>query len=217
MWWSGWWVSAVYNNRETIMTVASGEALKAVQEVLLPGDVVALNIFYWKAQFQDPQLETAVIDGMVGLIQSFYLAMAAEIVDGASLGDLHGYVRDGLVWTLIGTGAPEATFTNVSSMLPQGVAGLIRAYTERPRTIGRKYIAGFGESTQADGVLGSTTLEHMATAANWWGVTKELSQDNNMLAGIWSTTQLSVQLMTDVFVVPVNPGYQRRRRPGVGM
>jgi len=199
------------------MTIASGENLKGVQEMLLPGDVVALNIFYWKAQFQAPQQEADVVDKMVEVMEAVYGSLTDEIVSGAVLGDMHGYVRDGLVWTLIGTGAPDVTFLNITEMLPQGVAALMRAYTERPRTIGRKYIPGFAENAQASGVLGAGAVTALGVAAVQWGNTWQLSPDNRILGGVWSTTQSDVMLMNDVYVIPVNPGYQRRRRPGVGI
>lgn len=199
------------------MTIDSGENLKGVQEILLPGDVVALNVYYWKAAFVDPQTEADVVEQMENAMEAVYGELLPQIVSGAVLGDLAGYVRAGLLWDLIGTASPAATFAATGDMLPQGVAALMRGYTENPRTIGRKYIPGFDEATMTDGVLTAGALTDLAAAAAEWGTARVISSGNTMNAGVWSTVGATVRVFNGTFVIPTIPGYQRRRRPGVGI
>lgn len=199
------------------MTIATGESLKVVQEVQVTAAIVALNVWYYKADFVTPQTEQAVVDACEVAMEDIYTELVAEIKSTVDLADMAVYKRDGLVWTLIGTGAPTVAFTGVNELLPSGVAALMRAYTEHPRTIGRKYMAGFLEDAFAGQVWEAPTLAALAAAAVEWGVTRIISANNDLIPGVWSTVALNVRVMNGVFVIPTVPGYQRRRRQGVGI
>lgn len=199
------------------MAIGTSESLKVVQEIILPGDVVALNIFYWWTIFSEDQTEAAVMAGLRGQIELMYDELGGQVVSGAALGTMFTYKRVGLTWDLIGSRSPDDTFVGTGEMMPHGVAGLLRAYTVHPRVIGRKYLPGLGEGVAADGVFDAEALAAMAAFAALWATTIELSTGNELWAGVWSTVFTAVTLMSGVMVVPVHPGYQRRRRPGVGM
>jgi hypothetical protein len=205
------------HNWEMIMAISDGMKLKGVQEVLLVGDVVALNIFYWRADFIEEQQNSIVAGGMEEQIEAIYTELIAMIDDGAELGELRCYKQVGLAWDLFKVRSPEVTFTGGTDMLPHGVSPLMRAYTEHPRVISRKYLPGFVETSQADGVLDGAALTALAAAADVWVTTFELSTNNNLVAGVYSTVREAVSEFDGVTVIPVHPGYQRRRRPGVGM
>lgn len=199
------------------MTIADGQNLKGVQEILLPNDVVAMNIFYFKAGFIAEQPDSVVAGGMESFVESFYGTLATMIEETIVLGDLQCYVRGVARWDLIKTRTPDVTFTNIEDILAHGVSALLRAYTENPRTIGRKYIPGFTETNLNAGAWSAGALTALANAAAAWITNEELSTNNELLPGIWSTTGSNVEEMTGQTVIPVFPGYQRRRRPGVGI
>lgn len=199
------------------MTIQDNANLKAVAEFTLPGGVVALNVFYFKADFADAQTDALVAAHMEIHVEAVYTEILASINDGVEAGSLFCYNRGVLNWDLFATRSMELTFTGVDDMLPQGVAALLRGYTTHPRVIGRKYLPGFTEGQQGDGVWGSGTLTALAAAGDAWAETQELSANNYIHGGVWSTVFATVMELTGTIVVPVNPGYQRRRRPGVGI
>lgn len=188
-----------------------------MQEIILPGDVVAINVFYWHCDFVTGQADSIVAGVMETHLEAMYTELVAEIASAVVLGELRCYVREGLVWDLFKVRTPEVTFTNATDMLPQGVAALMRAYTEYPRVISRKYIPGFAEDSQVDGEWIASALTHLAAAAAVWVTTQEISAGNELVGGVWSTVRLDIAEFSGTEVIPVNPGYQRRRRPGVGM
>lgn len=199
------------------MAIGTAKNIKVVMEIILPGDVIALNVFYYWTIFTEDQAEYLILDAIKTQLEAMYTEILAEIVDGAEPGIARVYVKSLLGWDLIGSRAPNLTFGHVGSMAPQGVAALVRAYTSEPRVIGRKYLPGFASSALDDGVLITTALSHLAAFAVEWGTEIELSEGNELWPGVYSTVHSVVVVMSGTMVVPVHPGYQRRRRPGVGI
>lgn len=199
------------------MTIGNGKDLKGVLEILLPDSVVALNVFNYLTDFQEAQEENSVASKMRQHVQGVFGDLLAQIVDDADLGDLYCYVWNNPHWELFSTETPTATFTSTGDMLPHGVSALIRQYTTRPTTIGRKYVPGFGEGQITAGAWNSTALTALAAAAVEWGETQEVSANNDIIPAIFSKKTLFSYGFSETAVIPVYAGYQRRRRPGVGM
>lgn len=198
------------------MSVVDGNELKAVQEVILPDSVVALNVFYYEADFQEEQEDSAVASQIEQHIEGFYGDLLAQIVDDADLGDLLVYKWVYPNWTLIGERTPSGTFTSTGDMLPHGVSALIRGYTTRPTTIGRKYLPGFGEGQITAGAWNSTALTALAAAGVEWREVHDIDQYNSVVPSVWSRVTQFTYALSGTMFVPAYPGYQRRRRPGVG-
>lgn len=200
------------------MAIADNTELKVVQEINMPGSVVAINVYYYLCQFSEAVTESALINAletaMENLYDNFVTLWPAEV----TLGDMYVYSYVVLTdeWDLVGTGNPSVTFTSAGEMLPHGVAALVRAYTDNPRTIARKYLPCFIEDTQADGDWGSGHLTTLATWANLWTTSIEIATGKDLRPGCFSTTGKVIRLFNAEEVVLAQPAYQRRRRPGVG-
>lgn len=200
------------------MTIQNGESIKAVQEINMPDSVVALNVYYFEADFQTAQDEQDVIDAAETWMEGLYGTLVAMISDLCSLGTLSLYTYDAILdqWDLEGTGSPTVTFTNTSEMLPHGVACMVRAYTTRARTIGRKYIPGIGEYESTDGAWTSAFLANAVSFGNAWDNNASIDANNRLVPAVWSKVQKDVYQLNGTEVVLADPCYQRRRRPGVG-
>jgi hypothetical protein len=199
------------------MTIVNTDRIKAVQEILLPGDVIALNVFYYEADFVASQDEDDVGAAIEIHLEQFYTTLNNAIVNGAALGDLYCYKQAFGLWDLFSTRAPTDAFAATGELLPHGVSALIRAYTDRVRTIGRKYIPGFGVGSIDDGGWTSSILTALTAAGNEWDDVQNISSGNDLIPGVYSTKSGFVQALNGTEVIPAYPGYQRRRRPGVGI
>lgn len=200
------------------MSIVDGDDIKIAQEINMPDGVVAMNIFYFKADFQDPRSDAAIIAVVEDWIEALYTTVEDAVSDLVTLGEFTMYVHNLplLQWDNHGTGTPSVTFLDVTDMLPHGVAALVRHYTTEPRTIGRKYIPGFGEGQQADGTWSGGTLTSLAAFAVAWGEVIDQDEFHHLIPGVWTTKLKIVFEMSEASVVLADPAYQRRRRPGVG-
>jgi hypothetical protein len=200
------------------MTVENFARLKLVQELNMPDAVIANNIFYMKADFQAPQSSGNVVTACEAWIEAVYAGLAALVHSGVSLSLLTVYLRNIVTyqWDVVGTADPTMAFTSGESMLPHGVCMLVRAYTEFGRTIGRKYLAGFVETACDDGAWNAGALTGAALFAAAWNVIEEVSANNFLIPGVYSSALEYVYELNGVTVVLADPAYQRRRRPGVG-
>ena len=200
------------------MTIAGGSSLKVTQEVIMPDSVVAMNIFYFVADFAVDQYETAIVNNSKLWIEALYGSLVDEMSDLLTLGTMtvYGYNSITDLWDNKGTHAPSVTFTGESEMLPHGVAALVRAYSTDSRAIARKYLPGFVEVAQADGVWVSSVLAALADFLDLWGTVQEISTGNELVPAVWSVAQSRTFELTGTGVILSEPAYQRRRRPGVG-
>ena len=201
------------------MAIVNDDVIKVVQAVVLPDTVEALNVFYFVCDFQAEQSEEDVVAECEAWIENIYGAIDGNMSDGAAMGLMQVYewvAGAPPEWNKIGEGTPDVTFADVTEMLPHGCSALIRAYTTRGKTIGRKYFPAFTENAQEDGSWVSGCLANLATASGLWGSIGAIDPNNALVPGVYSATTQFVHELTDEFVIPVHPGYQRRRRPGVG-
>ncbi len=200
------------------MTIGDTMSLKAVQELNMPDACVALNVYYWIADFQESQEDSDVLDAMEEKMEDLYGELTAEIVADVTLGTMYGYywTYPAEEWVLIGSREPSVTFNSVDSMLPHGVAALVSKNTTRPKTVARKYLPGFSEGTQTDGEWDAGVLTNLAAYAVAWRGIKNISAGNDLNPGAFSTITLTVEEFLLAAVVRAIPAYQRRRTPGVG-
>jgi hypothetical protein len=82
---------------------------------------------------------------------------------------------------------------------------------------GRKFIPGFAESGIEDNNWGSGTLVSLALYAVEWASTWVDPNDVTLVIGVYSNTKNTFAASNGVEVVNGIAGYQRRRKPGVGI
>lgn len=201
------------------MSISDEEAIKVVQAFVLPETVEALNVYYFQTDFQEDQEEEDIVTTLATWIEVLYAEIETNIsleVAGGLMKVYRGVIGVPYEWDKIGEASPVFDFALATDMLPHGCSALLRAYTTRGKTIGRKYIPGFAEGAQLDGTWVASAVTNLIAAAAAWGTNAAVDGNNRLAPGVFSTTTELIHPMTDEFVVPVHPAYQRRRRPGVG-
>lgn len=173
-------------------------------------NVFTFNVISGSGSDQDAMDDIAAqLDTMYGTINSY-------IANDVSYNDI--LVYDAGHERPVGTVSwPSKTVgASVGDVLPGGVAAVITFRTGKNRTFGRKYLGGLTESESNDGALSSplqTALANFAaymltgfvggtSGADWLPIIL----DKNSV--VWPLTEA---LVRDIW------GYQRRRKPGVGV
>ena len=200
------------------MSIGDGIGIKAAQVITLPDSVQAMNIYYFKTDFQEEQEEDDITSDIKDWIQALYANVVGNMSDQAALALLSCYWLATIPneWELFGETTPTQSFTDVTEMLPHGVSALVRAYTTRAKTIGRKYLPAFCEDAQEDGSWVAGAITNLTAYSVDWGDIIEMDANNFLRPAIYSYGQAYVFELTGDFVVSAIPAYQRRRRPGSG-
>lgn len=110
--------------------------------------------------------------------------------------------------TLVGAAA-------IGDMLPHGNSPIVRFFTAVAKRQAKKFLVGFLESTCSDSIL--TVAVEAALAV--WAVLVDNSiteGGNTLVAGVYNDT-LGFKGLSQTAEVNTITGYQRRRKPGVGI
>lgn len=203
------------------MSIAADTVLRAVAEVLLPGTNIAQNVFYFK--FLDDGGSNAdqdVVDDIAARCNSIYLALRDQMCDVATVGEVKVYQWDpiGLDWDEVGSAAMTVTLLDTGQMLPHGVAPVVTGRTVDPDVNGRKFFPAYGENAQDESTLNGAALTALAIGgALWISAFVGASTGSTIDPGVWSVTQVAFKKFVDHLIVNAIMGYQRRRKPGVGI
>jgi len=116
----------------------------------------------------------------------------------------------------------ETTLTGIEAgdYLPHGCAAILRYGTALTRRQGRMFLPGVGEVETLDGVLGGVALGALLAFAADWGT------DISVTGGLLELCTYNVDpvspyyetssIADGTYIANSIPGYQRRRKPGVG-
>lgn len=203
------------------MAVADGAILRIVASLLFPESVIAQNVFY--AVFADTggsDDEQDVVDDLAEWLEDAYALLDGFIDTSVALTDIKVYVYDSIDddWDEVGQASIGLGFSGAPDMLPHGVAYLTHAKTTDPDVQAGKFVGGFTEGGQSDGIWLAAINTVMAT----WGAAWVTSFIGTLTGGtfgpgVWSVAQHVFKLFNGTIVLNSIPAYQRRRKPGVGI
>lgn len=203
------------------MSLPEGTILKLAQNILLPDEQTAINVF-WVV------LEDAVGSGPLAVID--ILAAASNYMDSL-YGEVNGSLADTLlstiveVWEVDGptgdltpVGDEATTWDGLSTndALPNGVAGITTIKTTDTDVTGRKFIPGFHDGAADDNNLVATPLSQLVDFALSWAAGWTDANDVQFVSGVYSYTKNNFLMATGTTITNAIVGYQRRRKPGVG-
>jgi hypothetical protein len=204
------------------MTVSNGDIIKAVAELTLPDGTIAQNVFHFLANFATEETNQNVINACVGYVEDIYDAVKAYIKSTVSLDTVEVDIVDWnpaegqwKVLFAVGIGFPSVTFTSAAELLPNQVAPVMLAYTVRPKSYGRKFLAGLTEEGTSGSDLVSGLVTVMGTALNHFLADETTSGSNVLSPGI---PRVAADTFLEFYNGAVNSivGSQRRRKPGLG-
>jgi len=203
------------------MAVADGTILRIVASFLFPESVIAQNVFY--AVFADTGTsddEQDVIDDLAEWIEDAYTLLDGWIDSSVALTDIKVYNYDSGDgdWDELGDASIGLSFSGATDMLPHGVAYLLHAKSLDPDVQGGKFVGGFTEGAQVDGLWISAVNTVMGTFGAAW-VTPFVGTITgaDFAPGVWSVAQTNFRLFSGTLNLNAVPAYQRRRKPGVGI
>lgn len=203
------------------MAVPDGAILRIVASLLFPESVIAQNVFY--AVFTDTggsDADQDVIDDVGIWVDAIMTTLAGNIYDGVSLDEVKVYIYDAGDddWDELGDTTPIFVGASSADMLPHGVAAVVHAKTSNPDVQAAKYFGGFTESTQEDGILNGGALTALGLAADEWSEPfVGANSGGDIFPGVWSPTKTNFFYFNQVETINAILGYQRRRKPGVGI
>lgn len=203
------------------MAISADTVLRAVAELLLPGTNIAQNVWYFK--FLDDGGSNAdqdVVDDIVSQLDAMYNTIRNEVSDTVTLNEVKVYQWDavGADWDEVGSNVMSNLMLDTGHMLPHGVAPVVTARTVDPDVNGRKFFAGYGENSCNASTLNGTALTALIVlAAQWVNGFTGGATGSAFTAGVWSVKLLQFKAFVDNFIINAVIGYQRRRKPGVGI
>lgn len=203
------------------MAVTEGTILRVVASLLFADDVVMQNVFHLVLTqiVGDNDAEDVVAD-MVEYIEGVYANMNSGIDSSVQATDVKVYEYDSGDddFDEVGTDVWTDGFAGSGETLPHGVAGVINLYTLDPDTQGRKFFGGLIIDYISEGGWDSSSLTMFGnTGADIVAQFTSGSTSNVYTPGVWSPTHTVFRAFSGSYSVPGAPGYQRRRKPGVGI
>ncbi len=119
-------------------------------------------------------------------------------------------------WDDIGSDAGTFVGVAVGELLPDGVALVMRAVTDAVKVIGRKYLGGLVESAVNNTAWEANVLvDALAFLVAWYE--GPVPSVREFISGVFSTVLQDFVPFEAQGILSTIPGYQRRRKPGVGM
>jgi hypothetical protein len=201
------------------MAISDGTVLRVVASILFPDDVVMQNVFALVATTMLDTDEETVVEDMEEYIEDVYDepdGYAPSAMTGDEL-KVYEYDSGDEDFDEVGTGITAYT-GGASEISPHGLCLVQNFYTTDPDVQGRKFYGGFDPTHLVDGDWSSALLAAAITSAaavvNTFVATVS---GNTYQPVVWSPTNLTAYPYSATVVTNAVPGYQRRRKPGVGI
>lgn len=203
------------------MSISDGTIIRVVSNLLFPDNVIAQAVFHLVAtDLAGGNDEDEVVQDMEEYIGDLYDGINNQISHELTPGELKVYEWDPIDedFDEVGTGVTDATPSHASTFLPHGVALVQIFYTLDPDVQGRKFWPGITEGSYEDGVISGSTLTIFAAMAVDLVTTFTSTVLSNVYQpSVWSPTQGLAYAYNGTVATNATPGYQRRRKPGVGI
>lgn len=202
------------------MAIVSGDILRVVATLLFPDDVVMQNVFHLLVDTIVDGDENTVTQDMDDYLEDIYANIDNNYNQNVDGDEIKVYKRDTVNddWDEIGTSALTVAGLESTGILPHGVCMVLNFTTEDPDVQGRKFFGGFTNISLSNGSWAGGLLTNAAAAG--LDITAQYtdpSSSNVYEPGVWSPTNNQIFDYGPTIFVNTIPGYQRRRKPGVGI
>lgn len=203
------------------MAISEGTILRIVGSMLFPDSVIAQNVFNAVLTTAGgSSAEVDVVADMADWLEDMYFHLLAYISDTATSTDVKVYEYDDIDddWDEVGSDTWTAAFGNAEQMLPNGVAVIVHARTTDPDVQGTKYLGGMGEDrVHENDIAGALATVALDFLDEWITPFVGSASGATFTPVIWSPTGTVAVAMSGTGYVNAQVGYQRRRKPGVGI
>lgn len=203
------------------MSVSNGEILKVVYEsAMVPTSSIFQNVYYLKLHTIGSRSDAGVLADMEQWLEDCYTEIDNDIKSTitqnlCSVDVIEWDTDEWVVARNIGYVDPTIVFGDTTEMLPQQSAPLALFKTARPKSNGRKFLAGYCENASSGGYLVTASLTALAAYAAEVLAGYTVDLDTYYTTGI-PRTGVNTWLDFTLAVVTNLIRTQRRRVPGVG-
>lgn len=204
------------------MTVANGDIIKAVFEIITQESTITQMILHFLAVFIEDQTNQDVLDAIEVYEEDLLTPLLAQIDAATSVGScpvnlVEWNATQGLWETseLLGYTTPDLTFTGTLEDLPYQCAAVLVGNTTRPKSRGRKFIPCMQEGASTGSDWGAGILTSLATCLAAYLADETISGSNVLQPGVPRSAANTWLGFTDGSVKST-VGTQRRRVPGIG-
>lgn len=199
--------------------IALNDVIRVVITWLLTNDDFAQNVFHWTVTNALPADDQAWIDLIEEWVTQAYGAESDVMSDEVDINEVNISVLNqttGEFDPVLEGATSGFSGASISTMLPHGAAAVMERFTSNPRSTGRMFMAGLPSGGQADGQITSGFLADLVTVATRMASTYVGTGGVTLTPLTYSRGTGSVNIMNGNVRVSALPGYQRRRKPGVG-
>lgn len=201
--------------------IPDNTVLRLVVSILLPESVLAQNVFY--AVFRDTGASADADDllsDLVDYVETMYNELNSYVNSTAAAAGLQVYLYDAVSddWDEVGALQWTDAFVGSGDMLPHGATAVIHAKTTDPDVQATKYLPGLQEGNSAESDLGAPAIAaYVAFAIDWVQDDVGALTGGDIEPGVWSVKNNAFFHFNNIAIVNHVIGYQRRRKPGVGI
>lgn len=205
------------------MTINIGDHVQVVLSWAAYAGELAQNVWHMEMISGAGADEADILDAIRTQYRVAFADITGEIANDWSIVQYDLLKRDKVAhqWDGVSTlGESTLTGTDAGDFLPHGVACILRYSTGLTRRQGRMFIPGWAETAITVGqVISATQALILAFAADWGtdiSVTGGLLQLCTYNVDPTSPYYETASLADGNYIANGIPGYQRRRKPGVG-
>ena len=201
--------------------LATDTILKIVVSMLLPESVIAQNVFW--ALFENTggsADEDDVMDDLADWVEAVYSDFLIKLDTEWSLDDIAVYQYDAGDDDFDEVGKQSVTGVGLVALdfLPHGAAIVTNANTTDSDVQGRKFWTGFTEGANANGLVDGAMFAAIALVVDEWiSPFVGAATGSDFVPGVYSLTRAAFSAFNQDSTFNIPWGYQRRRKPGVGM
>lgn len=208
------------------MAINDGDVVKVVVSIDAPNTQIMQNVYYWRLQDPTPdnpsnaQILSALDTKLTAMYQLIDQEMANDYLVDEFWTDKIDW--NGTFWETVeslGQTALAVAGTSANDSIPHGCAATMTAHTSRPQTRARKFLGGIIENNVVDSTLSGSLLTALATFATSWLLDQGVIGSaylEPVVVGQSGPSAGLIYLLLSAAASGIS-GYQRRRKPGVGV
>ena len=204
------------------MAVLNGDVLRVTANFELGDGTQYQNVYHYVRDGTDPFSDAVHVAAILAHQQAAYVALETIVNSDATQQlsfvdrvEFNEIVDEWRVVENIGTYTIAWTPDGVDDTLPYQSSPYVVFKTQRPKSVGKKFLFPITEDRQADTVMTGGTVTAIVAYAAQILTAIELGGDAT-LSGVIVRTGVQTVLPLLVAVVSDILGSQKRRRPGVG-
>lgn len=201
------------------MAILAGDVLRCTIQYNLAGTAAHQNVWYYEAGAGVNDTEANVMSALTTQFDVAYALLEPELATDVTDDEVVFAKRNPVdgKWNKIGTGnTTKPNGTGAAGQLPNGVAAVIRWLTDGVGEQGRKFIGGLDNGAIVDNIVQAAAITVLTNFGN--------SMDNAigvsgglMVPGWWSEASTVFRPFNTTEIINTIAGYQRRRKPGIGI